>query len=106
MSGDPKLEASQVLPNFPYADYAKLLGLHGIRVDRAEDVGPAWDEALNAGRPVLLEAITDPEVPPLPPHIRFEQANKLTQALMQGAPATREILAESAKGKIAEFLTR
>src|SRR4051794_13119535 len=106
MSGDPKLEASQVLPDFPYADYAKLLGLHGIRVDRAEDVGPAWDEALNAGRPVLLEAMTDPEVPPLPPHIRFEQAKKLTHALMQGEPATREILAESTKGKLAEFLPR
>src|SRR4051794_18350261 len=106
LSGDPKLEASQVLPDFPYADYAKLLGLHGIRVDRPEDVGPAWDEALNAGRPVLLEAITDPEVPPLPPHIRFEQAKQLTHALMQGEPATREILAESVKGKLAEFLTR
>jgi pyruvate dehydrogenase (quinone) len=106
MSGDPKLDASQVLPDFPYADYAKLLGLHGIRVDRAEDVGPAWDEALNAGRPVLLEAITDPEVPPLPPHIRFEQAKKLAHALMQGEPATPEIIAESTKGKLAEFLTR
>jgi len=106
MSGDPKLEASQSLPDFPFADYAKLLGLHGIRVDRAEDVGPAWDEALNAGRPVLLEAITDPEVPPLPPHIRFEQAKKLTETLMKGEPATREIITESAKGKLAEFLTR
>jgi pyruvate dehydrogenase (quinone) len=106
MSGDPKLDASQVLPDFAYADYAKLLGLHGIRVDRAEDVGPAWDEALNAGRPVLLEAITDPEVPPLPPHIRFEQAKKLAHALMKGEPATREIVSESAKGKLAEFLTR
>src|SRR4051812_5058098 len=106
MSGDPKLDASQVLPTFPYADYAKLLGLHGIRVDRTEDVGPAWDEALNAGRPVLLEAVTDPEVPPLPPHIRFEQAKKLADAVLQGEPATREIIEQSAKGKIAEFLTR
>src|SRR4051794_24710162 len=106
LSGDPKLDASQVLPAFPYAEYAKLLGLHGIRVDRAEDVGPAWDEALNAGRPVLLEAITDPEVPPLPPHIRFEQAKKLAHALMHGEPAAREIVAESTKGKLAEFLTR
>src|SRR4051794_26423723 len=106
LSGDPKLEASQVLPSFPYADYAKLIGLHGIRVERPEDVGPAWDEALNAGRPVLLEAVTDPEVPPLPPHIRFEQAKKLAEAMLQGEPATREIIEQSAKGKIAEFLTR
>ncbi len=69
MSGDPKLEVSQTLPDFPYARYAELIGLKGIRVDAPDQVGPAWDEALAAGTPVLIEAITDPEVPPLPPHI-------------------------------------
>jgi pyruvate dehydrogenase (quinone) len=106
LSGDPKLEASQVLPSFPFADYARLLGLRGIRVDRPEDVGPAWDEALGADETVVLEAITDPEVPPLPPHIRFEQAKKLADALMQGEPAASDIMRESVKGKVAEFLTR
>ncbi len=89
MAGDPKLEVSQVLPDFPYARYAELLGLKGIRVDRPEDVGPAWDEALaHTAGPVLYEAITDPEVPPLPPHIKFEQAKKLAKAL-PGDPARR-----------------
>jgi pyruvate dehydrogenase (quinone) len=106
MTGDPKLEASQVLPDFPYADYARLLGLHGIRVDRPEDVGPGWDEALAAGRPAVLEVITDPEVPPLPPHIRFEQAEGLSKAILKGEPATREIIKEAVKGKFAEFVTR
>ncbi len=81
MSGDPKLEVSQTLPDFPYARYAELIGLKGIRVDSPDAVGPAWDEALSAGGPVLIEAITDPEVPPLPPHIRFEQAKQLAHAL-------------------------
>jgi len=106
MSGDPKLEASQRLPDFPYAEYAKLLGFHGVRVDRPEDVGAAWDEALGAGRPALLEVITDPEVPPLPPHIRFEQASGLAQALLKGERSRRAIIAESIKGKLAEFTTR
>jgi pyruvate dehydrogenase (quinone) len=106
MSGDPKLEASQTLPDFPYADYAKLIGLHGVRVDRPEDVGAGWDEALNAGRPALLEVITDPEVPPLPPHIRFEQASGLAKALLKGERSTREIVTESIKGKLAEFTNR
>src|SRR5919202_1622327 len=106
MSGDPKLEVSQVLPDFPYARYAELLGLKGIRVDSPEAVGPAWDEALAHGGPVLFEAITDPEVPPLPPHIRFEQANKLSRALLGGEPATGAILKESLKGKLQEFITR
>jgi pyruvate dehydrogenase (quinone) len=106
MSGDPKLEASQTLPDFPYAGYAEMLGLTGLRVDDPGAVGSAWDQALNAGRPAVIEAVTDPEVPPLPPHIRFEQANKLSRALMAGDPAAREIITESAKGKLAEFLTR
>jgi pyruvate dehydrogenase (quinone) len=106
MSGDPKLLASQVLPDFPYARYAELLGLKGIRVDRPEDVGPGWDEALShAGGPVLYEAITDPEVPPLPPHINFEQAKKLAQAL-PGDEHKGRIIKQSLKGKMEEFVTR
>jgi pyruvate dehydrogenase (quinone) len=68
MSGDPKLDASQVLPDFDYAGYARSLGLHGVRVERPDDVGSAWDQALAADGPALIEFVTDPEVPPLPPH--------------------------------------
>ena len=106
MNGDPKLEASQVLPAFDYAAYARLIGLEGIRVERPEDVGPAWDAALAAGRPALLDVVTDPEVPPLPPHVRADQAKGLASALRQGDPAMREIIRHSLAGKLAEFTTR
>jgi pyruvate dehydrogenase (quinone) len=105
LAGDPKLEASQVLPDFPYARYAELLGLGGIRVDDPERIADAWDEALSADKPVLIEAVTDPEVPPLPPHIRFEQAKKLAKAL-PGDPARGEIVTQSIKGKLQEFINR
>ncbi len=105
MSGNPKLEVSQTLPDFPYARYAELLGLKGIRVDSPDEVGPAWDEALSAGQPVVLEAITDPEVPPLPPHIRFEQAKELAHAL-PGDPARGRIVKQSLKGIVDEFVNR
>jgi pyruvate dehydrogenase (quinone) len=105
MSGDPKLDASQVLPDFHFARYAEVVGIKGIRVDRPEDVGPAWDEALAADGPVLYEAITDPEVPPLPPHIRFEQAQKMAKALPGDDHAGR-IIKQSFKGKLEEFVTR
>jgi pyruvate dehydrogenase (quinone) len=106
LSGDPKLESSQVLPDFDYAGYARLVGLHAARVERPEDVGPAWDDALGAGRPALLEFVTDPEVPPLPPHVRFEQARELAHALAGGDPATSRLVRQSLRGKLAEFLTR
>jgi pyruvate dehydrogenase (quinone) len=81
MEGDPRFDASQDVPDFPYARYAELVGLRGIRVEDPEQVGPAWDEALAADRPCVLEAIVDPEVPPLPPHITLEQARAFTQAI-------------------------
>jgi pyruvate dehydrogenase (quinone) len=105
MAGDPKLQASQVLPDFNFARYAEVLGLKGIRVEHPEDVGPAWDEALAASGVVVYEAITDPEVPPLPPHIKFEQAKKLAKAL-PGDPHTGRIITQSIKGKLEEFVTR
>jgi pyruvate dehydrogenase (quinone) len=106
LSGDPKLQASQVLPDFPFARYAETIGIKGIRVERPEDVAPAWEEALAADGPVLYEAITDPEVPPLPPHIRMDQAKHMAEALVAGDPHRGRIIKESVKGKVEEFLHR
>ena len=86
MEGDPKFEASQRIPDVPYHRFAELIGLKGIFVDRSEHVGGAWEEALAADRPVVVEVKTDPEVPPLPPHLTFEQVKNLTSALIKGDP--------------------
>jgi pyruvate dehydrogenase (quinone) len=104
MEGNPKFEGSQDLPDFPYARYAELVGLKGIRVDSPEQVGPAWDEALSADLPVVYEAVTDPEVPPLPPHITIEQAKALSSALLSGDPDAGRIVRQSFTQKMQEFL--
>jgi pyruvate dehydrogenase (quinone) len=104
MEGSPKFEASQDLPDFPYARFAELTGLQGIRVDDPDEVGPAWDEALAADRPVVLEAVVDPEVPPLPPHITFEQAKSLTLAVARGDAARRIFLERSLREKLRELV--
>jgi pyruvate dehydrogenase (quinone) len=104
MEGNPKFEGSQDLPDFPYARYAELVGLKGIRVDSPDQVGPAWDEALSADRPVVYEAVTDPEVPPLPPHITIEQAKALSSALLSGDPNAGRIVRQSFSQKLQEFL--
>jgi len=81
MGGDPRFADSQWLPEFSYADYGRLLGLEGIRVDSPEEVGPAWDRALAAAKPVVLEMVTDPEMPPLPPHIPAKRVGAYVRAL-------------------------
>jgi pyruvate dehydrogenase (quinone) len=97
LAGDPKFEASQAVPDFPYARYAELLGLKGVRVDRPEQIGPAWDAALSADRPTVVEAVTDPDVPPLPPHISMKQARQYLRALLKRDPDALDIVVASAK---------
>jgi pyruvate dehydrogenase (quinone) len=106
MEGDPRLDASQLLPPFDYAGYARLLGLHGIRVDDPERLADALDEAMGCEVPCVLQAVTDPEVPPLPPHIRFEQAAGLAKALKGRDPSARRIVTQALKGKLADLRTR
>jgi len=106
MEGDPKFEASQTIPDFDYAGYARMLGFKGIRVDSPDAVGPAWDDAFASDRPVLLEAVVDPNVPPLPPHIEWNQAKKLMKSIMAGDPDARDVIKQGFKGKIEEFLHR
>jgi pyruvate dehydrogenase (quinone) len=93
--GDAKFEASQDLPEFPYARYAELLDLKGIRVDDPANVASAWREALMADRPVVLEAIVDADVPPMPPHVTFDQAASMTKALLKGDPDAAGIVRQS-----------
>jgi len=104
MAGDPKFEASQRIPNVLYHRFAELIGLKGIYVDRPEDVAPGWREALRANRPVLIEFKTDPEVPPLPPHITFEQAKHFASALLQVDPAESSIIVDTARQVLANLL--
>jgi pyruvate dehydrogenase (quinone) len=106
MVGDPKFDASQDLPDFPYARYAELIGLHGIRVESPDEIGAAWDEALAADRPVVLEAVTDPDVPPLPPHVTLEQAKALSSALRGGDPDARGVVVQSVRQKLADVFGR
>jgi pyruvate dehydrogenase (quinone) len=97
MEGDPKFDASQDLPDFPYARYAELIGLLGIRVDQPEQLADAWDRALSADRPVVLEVYADPDVPPLPPHITFKQAKAYASAILEGDPDSSDIIKASIK---------
>jgi pyruvate dehydrogenase (quinone) len=104
MAGDPKYPASQDVPDFAFARYAEMLGLTGIRVEKPEQIGPAWEQALSANRPVILEAITDPEVPTLPPHITFDEAKKFTESMAKGDPHLGHMIKQTFKEAIEGFL--
>ncbi|GMO31680.1 thiamine pyrophosphate-requiring protein [Bradyrhizobium sp. TM233] len=107
INGDPKFEASQRIPDVSYSRFAELIGLRGIFVDSPQLLGSAWEQALGSEMPVVLEVKTDPEVPPLPPHITLQQAKNFSLALLKGDPnesgmirgAARQVLETILPGK-------
>jgi pyruvate dehydrogenase (quinone) len=104
LAGDPKFEASQDLPEFPYAEYARDLGLTGERIDDPDAIGGAWDRALAADRPAVLEFVTDPDVPPLPPHITLEQAKAYLSSMVKGDPDRMGMARQSFKDLVEAYL--
>jgi pyruvate dehydrogenase (quinone) len=103
-AGDPKWEASQSLPDVPYAEFARSIGLRGLRVEKPDEVGAAWDQALAADRPFVLDMVTDPNVPPIPPHITFKQARSFMGAMLAGEPEAKSVLVNTARGFMSAIL--
>lgn len=103
LAGDPKYNTAQHVPDFSYARYAEMLGLKGILVNAPDQVGAAWDAALAADRPCVIEAITDPDVPPLPPHIDFAQAAAFMSSMLKGDSDTSGMIKSSAKQVLANL---
>ncbi|MES2264097.1 MAG: thiamine pyrophosphate-requiring protein [Pseudomonadota bacterium] len=95
--GDPRYAPSQALPAFPYAAYAGLLGLDNMRVEQPDQIGAAWERALAADRPCVLEMVTDPNVPPLPPDVSLDQARAYLSALIKGDPESVAIVRATAR---------
>ena len=104
LAGDPRFEGSQAIPDFPYARYAEGLGLLGVRVDHPDQIGPAWDRVLSADRPAVLEAVTDPNVPPLPPHITLEQAKSFAESVLRGDAEALGFIKQTAKDAAESYL--
>ncbi|NIH82992.1 thiamine pyrophosphate-requiring protein [Amycolatopsis viridis] len=104
MGGAPKFEESQSLPEFSYAEFARSLGFEAAAVDEPDQLGPAWERALSADRPALLDVRCDPEVPPIPPHATFEQIKSTTEAMLKGDRDAWHILVEGLKTKAQELL--
>ncbi|MGP3985926.1 thiamine pyrophosphate-requiring protein [Streptomyces sp. 3N207] len=101
MGGDPKYPGSQYIPDFPYAEYAELAGLRGIRCDEPKKVTSSWEEALAADRPVVLEFVVDNEIAPIPPHIMKDQAKKAVKAGIRD-PERSGIAARGFRQKLTE----
>jgi pyruvate dehydrogenase (quinone) len=105
MNGNPRFDASQDIPDVRYSKFAELVGLKGIYVDDPKDLGSAWDEALSADRPVVLEVKTDPEIAPLPPHVSLKEAKQFMFAMTKDEDAGH-VIADTTRQVINAVLGR
>ncbi|ROS73322.1 thiamine pyrophosphate-requiring protein [Cellulomonas sp. PhB143] len=103
-AGDPRYDTAQLVEEMDYAGYAELLGLRGIKVDDPDALAAAWDQAFAADRPVVLDVRTDPNVPPLPPHITVSQAKSYLEMLVKGDPAEGSVIRNSARAVAAQVV--
>ncbi|MGE3513042.1 MAG: thiamine pyrophosphate-requiring protein [Vicinamibacterales bacterium] len=106
LAGDPRFAATQEIPDFPYARYAESLGLLGVRVDQPDQIANALDQVLAADRPAVLEAVVDPDVPPLPPHITLEQAKNFATSVLKGDAEALGFITQTVKDAAESFVPR
>ena len=104
MEGVPKFAESQTLPEVDYAAFARGLGLHAVNVDKPDQLADAWDQALSADRPSVLDVRCDPNVPPIPPHATLEQVKSMIGAVIKGDEDTWGFIKQGTKQKAQEFL--
>jgi len=105
MNANPRYDASQDIPDVRYSKFAELIGLTGIYVDDPKDLGAAWDQALSADKPVVLEVKTDPETAPLPPHISFKEAKGFMMSMAKDEDAMH-VIGDTARQVVNKILHR
>ena len=106
MGGFPKTTETQNLPQVDFPAFAESLGLQGIWVEKPEQIAPAWEQALSADRPTVIQAVCDPNVPPIPPHVDPEHVRGLMKAMISGDPDTVDVAIEGAKERFQDFIAK
>ncbi|MER6423672.1 thiamine pyrophosphate-requiring protein [Streptomyces sp. NPDC001137] len=104
MEGAPSFLPSQEIPDVQYAAFARSLGLTGIRVEKPEDVEAGWRAGLEADGPAVIEFLTDPAVPPIPPHATWEQMEATAASILKGDADRGSMIKQGLKAKVQEFL--
>ncbi|GAA0910071.1 thiamine pyrophosphate-requiring protein [Streptomyces thermoalcalitolerans] len=104
MTGAPQFLPSQSIPDVAYADFARLIGLHGLRIEKPTEVRDAWESALGSDRPCVLDFVTDPAVPPIPPHAGLDQIEAAATAVLKGDSDRAAMVRQGLKAKVQEFL--
>ena len=86
-----------------YAAFAQANGALGLRVDKAADLDAAVVQALDHSGPAVVDVLTNPDEPPMPPKVTYEQAKGFAKAFLSGQPHKATIASTLFHDKIAEL---
>lgn len=87
-----------------FAAVARACGVAGYELSDPAQCAAVLREALAAPGPAVIEAVVDPNEPPLPPKATFEQTKNLVEALARGTPDAGQIARNIVFGKIRELI--
>ena len=86
-----------------YASFATANGALGLRVEKAQELEAAVVQALAHPGPAVVDVVTNPDEPPMPPKVTYEQAKGFTEAFLKGQPHKATIATTLFRDKISEL---
>ncbi|HEX7745460.1 MAG TPA: thiamine pyrophosphate-dependent enzyme [Micromonosporaceae bacterium] len=101
--GYPEYAVRHRQPEADFGAWARACGGHGVKVNDPGDVATAVREALAHPGPALVDCDVNPDEPPMPGKVRYEQAKYFTEAFLRGQPHKAATLATVARDKIREL---
>ena len=87
-----------------FAMVARGFGATGFAIEDPEKCGDVLRQALSTPGPVVVQAIVDPNEPPMPPKIKAEQAAHFAEALARGTPNAGKIALTVLSDKVRELV--
>jgi pyruvate dehydrogenase (quinone)/pyruvate oxidase len=83
-----------------FAPWAEACGGLGIRVEKPGDVEGAVRDALAADGPALVDVVVNPDEPPMPPKVRYDQAVRFAESFLRGQPRRASIASTLFRDKL------
>jgi pyruvate dehydrogenase (quinone) len=100
--GNPEYGCELQPINFAMA--AQAFGATGITIEDPENCAELLQKALQTPGPVVIEAVVDPNEPPMPAHIKPQQATHFAKSMASGQPGAADIIKTIAKDRIRELI--
>jgi thiamine pyrophosphate-dependent acetolactate synthase large subunit-like protein len=93
------------LQSADFAAWARAAGAEGFCVERPDEIEDVMRRFLSVPGPAVLEAVVDPNEPPMPPKITPKQMKNFAEALAKGQPQGPRIALTAFRDKVEQILS-